>query len=253
MRIDRHAPEVTGNVGVRDARGRLRRLAWLAIALGTLGIVAWLLHSPWLSVRHIEVSGAGRSDVMAGLDAAGLREGSPMIWIRPGRVESSLQRDPWIHQAAVSVVFPQTVEVAIDEHTPVVSVDGPRGWMLLAADGTVLEVEAGPDPGLPAAWVGADSWPRGAVVDDPKLLAVAEFAAQLSPGLATGMTLTSDGEELWAEVPWHRIRLGRPVDMVGKGRALQSILDHGLVEGATINLIAPRRPAVSEPLPLSDP
>jgi hypothetical protein len=55
------------------------------------------------------------------------------------------------------------------------------------------------------------------------------------------------GGELWALIDDVNVRLGRPIAMESKARALEAVLAEGIPKGATINLIAPARPAVSVP------
>ena len=53
---------------------------------------------------------------------------------------------------------------------------------------------------------------------------------------------------MWAEVGGHPVRFGHPIDLADKGRALAALLEEDLPEGATIDVVSPRRPAVV-PLP----
>jgi hypothetical protein len=65
---------------------------------------------------------------------------------------------------------------------------------------------------------------------------------------------TPDG--LIAVVAGYTVRLGRPVDMEEKARALGPVVDEGPPEGSEITLVAPARPSVLAPdaasLPVSD-
>jgi len=58
-----------------------------------------------------------------------------------------------------------------------------------------------------------------------------------------------EGGGLYATVQGHTVRLGRPVDLDTKATVLAAMIDEGIEEGATIDLIAPLRPAVMNPQP----
>ena len=54
--------------------------------------------------------------------------------------------------------------------------------------------------------------------------------------------------EVWLETPGHRVRFGHPIDLADKGRVAQVMLADGLPDGSTLDVVAPRRPAVILPL-----
>jgi hypothetical protein len=72
------------------------------------------------------------------------------------------------------------------------------------------------------------------------------LALELDPVLAAASDLRLQGTELWLDVPGHRVRLGAPIDLADKARVLQVLLTEDLPAGATIDLVAPGRPAVVE-------
>ena len=75
-------------------------------------------------------------------------------------------------------------------------------------------------------------------------LAGLAFLAELGPLQFPGALVEQRQGELWAEIGGHLIRLGRPVDMEAKARALYALLGRGIADGAAISLVAPTRPAV---------
>ena len=85
----------------------------------------------------------------------------------------------------------------------------------------------------------------GDAIVDPATIGALEFVHHLSMERRPGTLIRSEGVGLIAEVEGHRIRLGRPVNMAEKASVLDALLDTGIPDGATINLIAPLRPAVA--------
>jgi hypothetical protein len=71
--------------------------------------------------------------------------------------------------------------------------------------------------------------------------------AELAPQPGITVVVTESEGELWADVAGMVVRLGRPIDMEPKARALVALLAEGLPPGATVNLVAPTRPAVIAP------
>jgi hypothetical protein len=71
----------------------------------------------------------------------------------------------------------------------------------------------------------------------------------LDPALAASSRLVWDGGEVWMELPGHRARFGHPIDLAEKGMVLQALLAEGLPDGAMLDLVAPRRPAVVPEVP----
>ena len=79
-------------------------------------------------------------------------------------------------------------------------------------------------------------------------IARVDFATALPPELRAVTELSTRLDQLWASVGDHEVRLGAFTDMEAKGLALVALLlDGELLPNATIDLIAPSRPAVGQP------
>ncbi len=224
------------------------RRAWAAwVGVGVLLTVLGFgvaLHSPWLSVREIEIAGADRVDAAGLLDQAGIGTGAIMIWLDTGAAEAAIAADPWAAAVRVQREWPDRLVVEVEERVPALWVEGSNGWMLLATDGTVLEVADQPGSGLLTASVGLPGVPVGMRSSDAlwdELVALSRALA--TPLASTSRVVTVDGE-MWMETPGHRVRLGNPIDLGDKGKVAQVMLADGLPEGATLDVVAPRRPAV---------
>lgn len=244
--IDPRIAERRDEVTEDRARRRLRLVLRLVVAALLVAAVVWLFRSPLLSIRDVAVSGEVRSDPAAIAAEAGFSVGVPTVSVRSGTLREALLRDPWIADAEVSVSWPGTIEIDVSERVPVATMHSSRGWLVLGVDGAVVEVVA-QAPDLVTLVVEPPQTARpGTVLDDPLVLGAVRFASAASPDLGSFAISDRDGE-LWAILTEHEVRLGRPIEMEAKAAALGALLDHGVTEGAQIDLLSPRRPAVALP------
>jgi len=243
--MDKRIARRRQEVGEAKARRRLRRiLAALALA-GLAAFGAWFLRSPSLSIREIRVEGAAHTDPAAVLAAAGVVPGVPTIDVRAGSLAARLAAEPWIATARVAVSWPGTVTVTVVEHHAV-AVVGESSAVLVAEDATVL---GDPEPGsaLPVVDIVPPPVRVGERLSDRRILGALEFLENLPGDVATGLTIAAEGENLLVDVRGHRVRLGHPNQMAEKARVLTALLATDLPFDASIDLIAPTRPAVSPP------
>jgi cell division septal protein FtsQ len=120
----------------RTARGRRARL-WLAaiVALGVVTAVslyrwgdglaagvsaarAFVIDSPYFSVREIKVHGGekvGGSEIVA---IAGLKHGMNIWKIDPAEIEKKIARAPWVRRVVVRREFPRRVVIDVEERIP---------------------------------------------------------------------------------------------------------------------------------------
>ena len=234
-----------GEVSEDRARGRLRwLLRFLVIALLIAG-VAWLLRSPLLSIREVVATGAVQSDPTAIAADAGVTVGVPTISVRTGIVREALLEDPWIADATVFVAWSGRIEIDVQERVPAVTVETTEGWLAVAGDGTVVDILA-EDPELVQVVIAApDPVAPGTRIDDPAMRGALAFAAAFPSGDDPLVVVAGD-DGLWAKFRGHDVRLGRPAEMEEKALALAALLDNGIADGADIDLISPRRPAIAE-------
>ena len=236
---------------VRETWAR-RRLRWivglLAVVIGG-GIGFALLQSPWLAIRDVRVFGAVNAPVAGILADHGVTEGAPTISIRPGAVEEALERDPWVAIAEVRVTWPGTVEATVVERIPAGWIETPDGWLLVSADGVAV---AGGSPAAGEPVVEAPVGPLvvGQAIEDADVVAAFEFRALLRPELAVAAEVRTTAMGLEATVAAHRVLLGNRRDMEAKAATLSAMLDGGVADGATVNIVSPLRPAIANPRPL---
>lgn len=228
------------------ARRGLRRMIGWTLMLAVVGGMVWFYQSEHLDVDNIVVAGAVESDPVAALAANGITRDEPMLLarVRAGRAETAIKDDPWVRDAVVRVQLPDTISVEVIEHLPAAWVDSLDGWLLVSPDGVVLLKTPTPGTALPHVGVGVGVVEAGSTLDDAALLGALEFAAALPDAYRQGVTIEYVDTELWADVDGHVVRLGRARSMVDKALAIAALLEHGIEDGAEVNLVAPTRPAV---------
>jgi cell division protein FtsQ len=228
----------------RGARKGIKRAIILLVIVSLLAGVIWLLQSSYLSVHEIEVTGSDRPDVSEAILRAGIEEGVPLILVRTGEAVDELEALPWIRAAEVRRVYPDRVEVAVDQRRAVVWMWDSGSYAVLDIEGVVLEYVKSVVVGTPVLQLGIRHVAEGEAHSDPAVLGGVEFIAALG-GVLSGVEVRQEEGELIGLFDGHDIRLGRPVDMAAKASALLAVLADGLPEGSSINLIAPARPAVT--------
>ncbi len=236
---------------VSEDRAR-RRLRWILTAIVLVAVVAlgfWLVRSPLLSISTVEITGAERSDPAAALDDLGIGVGTPTIDVSAAAIERAVSADVWVAAVDVSVTWPGSITIAVSERRPVAPVRAGDDWMLVSEDATVLEPVTGVSKDAAIVDIDLGRVVPGTVVDDEFVRGSITFISALRPDLLAGTVLFREEDGLFATVQGHRVRLGRPVDLEAKATVLASLIDSGLDEGVSIDLIAPLRPAVTNPLP----
>lgn len=231
-----------------SARRRLRWLVGLLVLAISAGIVVAVFQSSWFSVDSISVEGDVRAPVSVLLDEAGIREGVSIVSVRTGSAEEQLMTDPWVAAAKVRVIWPRSVEVVVIEHIPIARVTAGNSWLISSGQGAVLALgEPMVDPIID---VDVGVIEPGGTIEDPIVLGSIEFVAALPVELKKDLVIGLNNDELKATVSGHAVALGNATDMAQKAVTLAVLLDEGVPEGATISLLSPLRPAVSNPQPL---
>ncbi len=231
-------------------RRTVRRGPWIvAIAVVLLSIGVGVLHSPWLSLATIEVVGAAEVDVDARVAATGVGEGAIMIWIDTDAIAEAVRDDPWVADVRVQREFPDRLVIEVLERSAAAWIEGSAGWMLVSTDGTVLRISSSPDTDLLRARIAARDVGVGRSSDERVWREVLELAAVLPQDTAAVGEIVFRAAEMWLVLPAAEVRFGTPTDLADKGRVAAEILAGGLPDGATVDVVAPRRPAVVLPPP----
>ena len=232
---------------VSEDRAR-KRLRWVLSAIAMIALVLgsfWLIRSPILSIRQVDVVGASQSDPRSVVSDLDMDIGTPTIDVDADTIATRILEDPWVRTANVEVLWPGSLVVEVSERTPLAPVLAGEQWVLVGRDGGVISVLDEPSSQDALVAIDQGSLVPGDAIVDPATIGALEFVHHLSMERRPGTLIRSEGVGLIAEVEGHRIRLGRPVDMAEKASVLDALLDTGIPDGATINLIAPLRPAVA--------
>lgn len=245
MSIDPRLMERRKTVAEDNAKRNVSRLLKFLLFVVVLGSVLWLAFSPWLSISQVTTSGIRQSDAHSVLVEERVVAGTPMILIGAPGVEERLLDDPWVAEATVRLEWPDEVTVEVVERVPTAWARTESGWARRAIDGVALPSAPQADPEM--AWIEMPQIPDTDVPDSPELLGALEFVESLPEELHAGTVLTLVDGELFAAVQGHQVRLGRAVDMTEKALSLAALLDEGIPEGSTVNLIAPTHPAFDPP------
>ena len=243
--IDPRIAERRKTVLESGARKGVRRALILLVGLAILAGLVWLLQSPLLSVSAITINGSEREDVLQAVAAAGLEAGTPLVLVRTDEIVDALEALPWVRVASAERMFPDQVEVRVEERIPAGWIWAAGSYLLVDDQGVVLEEAAAADPAGSVLQFPIERLQPGEAYSDQMVLGAIEFAAA-GGGEVPGLELWQEGDEMWASTQGHRIRLGRPVDMAAKAAALNAVLSDDVPAASLINLIAPSRPAVTE-------
>ena len=135
---------------VRRDQGR-RRLRLVIFAAGGLALLvaSWfVIDSPLFSARHIAVTGNVHETAAQVVAQAGLASHPPLLDVDAGAAAARLEKLPWVRSASVEVAWPDSVRIVVTEEVPRLLVSVPGGsWATLSADGRVLSVTPGAEPG----------------------------------------------------------------------------------------------------------
>jgi cell division protein FtsQ len=97
-------------------------LSLAGICLGLVLLYYHLLTSPFFCIKDmsdIDLSGTKRLDSAHILAMAGLGPGSNLLALRPAPVEQTLEAHPWIAAAELTRIWPNRLQLSIQEREPV--------------------------------------------------------------------------------------------------------------------------------------
>ena len=129
-------------IEVMRLRGRRRLRVLLALAVGTgLAVGAWwtVLHSPWFDVDAVTVEGVDRTNPADVIAAAEITVGEPLLNLETSAAEEAIAALPWIATVDSATDLGGEVSFVVTERVPVAAVPGADGWLVVDADGRVLE------------------------------------------------------------------------------------------------------------------
>ena len=207
--------------------GRSRRLRWAAAGGSVIGAVALgllVVNSAAFHVRTIEVTGGSHLGDREIIRLSGLSEDTNVILLNTGEVEMLLEESAWVKRASVERSLPSNVRIEIVELAPVAAVVRGEEFVLVAPDGTGLEV-TNDHYGLPLV-VGLGS-PSTGGISPGALAAAARAMASMEPLLRSQVeqvTVGSEGDLELRLVGGARVLYGPPTDLERKAAALRAVL-----------------------------
>ena len=96
--------------------GGLVGIAALAFAIAGATL---LVRSPWFPIRYIDVTHALQNTTREQIEAVTkARIGGNFFAVAPADVRTALESLPWVRRASVRRVWPDRLEVALEEHVP---------------------------------------------------------------------------------------------------------------------------------------
>jgi len=222
------------------------RWRWVltGVIVVALAAIVAVVHSPLMAVERIDIRGAEHTDVASVVTAAGVGPGAILLWVDTGALERAIADEPWVSDVRVGRVWPGTVTVEVVEREPVAWIEGALGWMLVARDGTVVGRSDEPGPGLLHASVPLGDWELGVRPSDPGWEEVIDMALVLDDDLGSTLLLEMRGPEMWTTALGHEVRIGHPIDLADKARALRAMVSEDIPGGAIIDVSSPLRPAI---------
>jgi cell division protein FtsQ len=181
----------------RDAgRRRLRRLTWLGVALGVVGILVALTFSPVVDVEAVSVAGEGHTSADAITGAAGVATGDSLVWFDPGDAVRAIEALPWVAEATVERSWSGSVTIEVTEREAVAAVAGDDGWFLADGTGRLLQAVEDQPTDLPVVQ-GVHVTGRAGEVLDRAGIDTVTVAAAVPPSMRSQVaTISSDGDDV---------------------------------------------------------
>jgi len=220
----------------RDERRRRAR-SWIigAVALVLLIGAGYVIgFSPALAARAVTVNGAKVLSKNEVLDAAGVKAGTPLVWVDPATVAQRVSGLPAVAEVTVSRDWPDQVHIAVTERKPRLAIPAGGGYLLADASGVVFEAVENAPSGLVV--VEADPTSQQVLVDVGTVfsslsVATSEKVSRLEAPTRDGIVLRlRDG----SRVVW-----GSAEDSALKSQVLDALLPLG---GTVFNVSAPGFP-----------
>ncbi|MEO2105267.1 MAG: FtsQ-type POTRA domain-containing protein [Actinomycetota bacterium] len=243
--------------GLQRRRRRERVVTASLLALLATVLLGWgTLRSPLLAVEDVRVVGVPGEVSAEVLDVASVRVGQNVLDVDLEAVEAQVTELSWVERATVRRRLPSTVEIRVSARTPVLAGTFGENTYLVDAEGLVIEVvDEAPEGVTTMALTAAP--PVGAVVTAPSVLAAAEIAARMPPGmerwLVSYSTAGDDEVDALLRVPTESgpvelvAHLGRPVEVDVKAATIASLVEETVGNGMTpraLDVRIPDRPIV---------
>lgn len=141
---------------MKRKKRRMRRWLKFALALALLALVSvMLLFTPLFAIKEIQVSGTGRysadelklqSGILPGDNGFRKLKLTPesILGLRLTDAEKALESLPYVKDATVRILFPDGLSITVTEREPAAFLSYLGNYLVVDADGYVLQVDSEP-------------------------------------------------------------------------------------------------------------
>lgn len=238
----------------RIPRNRIRPNYFLLFCLFTLAIavgvgISWVLTTPQLDVKSVDIKGIRLADAAAVRRAASHVIGRNIILVRTNSVLRDISRLSEVRQVKMGRRFPNRMWIRIWERKPDAVLAAAHGFYLVQSDGFVFHKVDSVPRGVPLVRVaGGERFVPGKMVRSASTkcaLEVLEIARAKAIKLGQ-ISVDPEGDICLNMGSDFCVKLGEPDEIARKMSLLQKMLAHRpsiVREGGYINLVCPSNPA----------
>ncbi len=204
-------------------RRRLRVLIAITAVVGTVGIVFLAIHSPFLDVDTVNVTGANHVTTAQVEAAARVHHHDALLLLDTGAIARRVEALPWVEHASVTRELPGTLHIAVTEYKPAAYVHTGNQFVLLAPDGRAVAVANSAPAGVVEVRGVRRAPAVGEMLSPPE---AAGIVKQLPPALASQVSaIDVGGDSISLDLTrGGAVRLGPATDIAAKADATLSVL-----------------------------
>jgi cell division protein FtsQ len=185
-----------------------------------------VVYSPFLDVDRIDIIGSTKLTPAQLAARTGVKIGSPMVFVDPGRLADELRRDPHFLRVAVTRQFPSRVSIRLTDRQPLARVAGPKLGVIVGEGGIVMDVARG-DEFLRTINVDRDPTTKPGARLPEHLAAAVDVAGSMGLELAVkirSITITPSGELVFELTSGGKVLFGTTDDADRKLSATRTML-----------------------------
>lgn len=245
----------------RVPRNRIRPNYFLLFCLFTLAVfvgvgISWILTTPSLDVKSVDIKGVQLADSEAVRRAASRAVGHNIILVRTGPILQDICRLSEIRQVKMGRRFPDRMWIRVWERRPDAVLATAQGFYLVQRDGFVFHKVNSPPRGVPIIRLaGREGFAPGKTVRSASArcaLDVLRIARAKAIKLGQ-ISVDPEGDICLNMGSDFCVKLGEPEEIAWKMSLLQKMLAQRpsiVREGGYINLVCPSNPAWKPKAPL---
>lgn len=225
----------------RPTRSQALRRRWLVVggAVVVVAVAVVLLFTPVFGVRSVAVTGTHaltKDEVRAAARVAG---GTPMVWVDTDAIGTRVAKLPQVASVTVSRSLPSSVEIEVDERSPVAVFSSAEGTRLVDGTGMPYRTVEKTPKNLPRI-----DLPKVAG-GDPATMAVVGVLGAIPEDLRarmTSITSSPQGDVRFTLSDGKEVKWGTAAESDRKAAVLKVLLSR---QGTVYNVSSPDLPGVS--------